>query len=134
MDKYIFFRAYLISISYLGILGFVLNGVNGLAIAFAVAVPISGLTMIIADKCGDLSGRLFLGPRSNRNIRDRLSGDLSRARVQKMNGNYSGALRIIENVLAKAPDFNEALFIKAQSECQRKIDPLRQPNFDPFFF
>jgi len=20
------------------------------------------------------------------------------------------------------------------SECQRKIDPLRQPNFDPFFF
>ena len=31
-----------------------------------------------------------------------------------MNGNYEETLRIIENVLAQAPDFNEALFIKAQ--------------------
>jgi hypothetical protein len=66
------------------------------------------------SKCGDISGRLFLGTRSNLNIRERLSGDNSRARVQKMNGNYEETLRIIENVLAQAPDFNEALFIKAQ--------------------
>ena len=89
-------------------------GLKGIAIAFAVAIPISGLTMIISDKCGDISGRLFLGPRSNWNIRERLSGDICRAKVQKMNGNYEEALRIIENVLVEAPDFNKALFIKAQ--------------------
>jgi len=104
----------MISISYLGLLGIVALGIKGLVIALAAAVPISGFTMIIADKCGDLSGRLFLGPRSNRNIRDRLSGDLSRAKVQKMNGNYDEALQIIDNALKQAPDYNEALFIKAQ--------------------
>ena len=31
-----------------------------------------------------------------------------------MIGNYEEALLIIENVLVEAPDFNEALFIKAQ--------------------
>ena len=114
MNKISFIRAYLISISYLGLLGIVIYGINGLAIAFAVAIPISGLTMLISDKCGDISGRLFLGPKSNLSIRERLSGDLSRARVQKMNENYEEALRIIDNVLVEAPDFNEALFIKAQ--------------------
>lgn len=59
---------------------------------------------MISDKCGDISGILLLGPRSNWNIRDRLSGDLSRARVQKMNGNYDEALSIINNVLDQAPD------------------------------
>jgi len=114
MNKISFIRAYLISISYLGILGFVLNGLSGVAIAFGAAIPISGLTIVIADKFGDLSGRIFLGPRSNRSIRERLSGDLSRARVQKMNGNYEEALSIIDKVLDQAPDFNEAQFIKAQ--------------------
>jgi len=52
-------------------------GLKGIAIAFAVAIPISGLTMIISDKCGDISGRLFLGPKSNWSVRERLSGDLS---------------------------------------------------------
>ena len=81
-----FIRAYLISISYLGLLGIVIYGMRGLAIAFAASIPISGLTMAISDKCGDISGRLFFGPKSNWSIRERLSGDLSRARVQKMNG------------------------------------------------
>ncbi len=80
-------------------LGIVIYGMKGLAIALAVAIPISGLTMVISDKCGDLSGRLFLGPKSNRSVRERLSGNLSRARVQKMNGNYEEALSIIDNVL-----------------------------------
>jgi len=114
MNKINFIRAYLISISYLGFLGIVMNGMKGLAIAFAIAIPISGLTMVISDKCGDLSGRLFLGPKSNRSVRERLSGDLSRARVQKMNGNYEDALSTINIVLDQAPDFKEALFIKAQ--------------------
>ena len=114
MNKICFIKAYLISISYLGILGFVLNGVSGVAIAFAAAIPISGLTVIISDKCGNLSGRMFLGPKSNRSIQERLSGDLSRARVQKMNGNYEEALSIIDNILDQVPNFNEALFIKAQ--------------------
>jgi hypothetical protein len=114
MNNIGFIRAYLISISYLGLLGIVMYGLKGIAIAFAVAIPISGLTMMISDKCGDISARLFLGPKSNRSIRERLSGDISRARVQKMNGNYEEALLIIDNVLVLAPDLNEALFIKAQ--------------------
>ena len=114
MNKINFIRAYLISISYLGFHGIVMNGMKGLAIAFAIAIPISGLTMVISDKCGDLSGRLFLGPKSNRSVRERLSGDLSRARVQKMNGNYEKTISMIDNVLDQVPDFNEALFIKAQ--------------------
>ncbi|MDP2862183.1 MAG: hypothetical protein Q8N95_05260 [Desulfobacterales bacterium] len=65
MNKAGFIRAYLISVSYLVILGFVMYCINGIAIAFAVTIPISGLTMIISDKCGELSGRLFLGPKSN---------------------------------------------------------------------
>ena len=114
MNRTGFIRAYLISISCLGILGIVILGIKGLAIAFAVAIPISGLTMIISDKLDDISGRLFLGPRSNWNIRERLSGDISRARVQKMYGNYDEVLLIIDNVLNEVPDFNEALFIKAR--------------------
>ena len=70
--------------------------------------------MAISDKCGDISGGLFLGQKSNWSVQERLSGDLSRARVQKMNGNYKAALSIIDNVLDQAPDFNEALFVKAQ--------------------
>jgi tetratricopeptide (TPR) repeat protein len=31
-----------------------------------------------------------------------------------MNGNYETALSIIDNVLDQVPDFNEALFVKAQ--------------------
>ena len=114
MNKISFIRAYLVSISYLGLLGIVIYGLKGIAVAFAVAIPISGLTMIISDKCGDISGRLFLGPKSNSSVQEMLSGDLSRARAQKMNGNYEQALSIIDKVLDQAPDFNEAQFIKAQ--------------------
>ena len=128
MDKVSFIRAYLISISYLGLLGFVMNGMKGLAIAFAVAIPISGLTMVISDKCGDLSGRLFLGPKSNWSIRERISGDLSRAKVQKMNGNYDEALSIINNVLDQAPDHSDALFIKAQILMDGFSDINREKN------
>ena len=111
----------MISVSYLGILGIFISGLKGLAIAFVVAIPISGLTMMISDKCGDISGRLFRGPRSNWNIRERLLSDLSRARVQKMSGNYETALSIIDKVLDQAPDFNEALFIKATPDYNRFI-------------
>jgi len=45
MDKISFIRAYLILISYLGLLGIVIYGLKGIAIAFAVAIPLSGLTM-----------------------------------------------------------------------------------------
>jgi hypothetical protein len=114
MNKINFIRAYLISISYLGLLGIVIYGMKGLAIAFTAAIPISGLTMVISDRFGDISGSLFLGPKSNRSVREKLSGNLSRARVQKMNGNYEKAISLIDNVLDQAPDFNEALFIKAQ--------------------
>ena len=114
MDKISFIRAYLVSISYLGLLGIVIYGLKGIAVAFAVAIPISGLTMIISDKCGDISGRLFLGPKSNSSVQEMLSGDLSRARAQKMNGNYEQALSIIDKVLDQAPDFNEARYIKVQ--------------------
>ena len=99
MNKIGFIRTYLISVSCLGILGIVMFGLKGLGIAFVVAIPISGLTMVISNKCGDVSGRLFLGPKSNWSIQERLSGDLSRARVQKMNGNYDAAISIINNVL-----------------------------------
>ena len=59
MNKIGFIRTYLISVSYLGILGIVMFGLKGLGIAFVVAIPISGLTMVISNKCGDVSGRLF---------------------------------------------------------------------------
>ena len=115
MNKISFIRAYLISISYLGILEIVMYGMKGLAIAFASAIPISGLTMVISDKFGDMSGRLFLGPKSNWNIRERLSGDLSQARVQKMNGNYEEALSIIDNVLDQVPDFKRRCSLRLRS-------------------
>lgn len=114
MNKICFIRAYLISISYLGVIGIVMYGLKGLAVAFAAAIPISGLTVVISDKFGDLSCTLFLDPKSNWSIRERLSRDLSRARVQKMNGNYEKALSIIDNVLDQVPNFKKPLFIKAQ--------------------
>lgn|GEM_PF-3905580 len=43
MNKISFIRVYLISISYLGLLGIVIYGMKGLAIAFVVAIPISKL-------------------------------------------------------------------------------------------
>lgn len=114
INKIPFIKVYLFSVFYLAILGFVKYGLKGVAIAIVAAIPISALTMVIADRCGQLSSRLFLGSKSERPIEEIISADLSRAKVQKMNKNYEEALLIIETVLAQVPENGEALFLKAQ--------------------
>lgn len=68
----------------------------------------------VTDAIGTTAGRLYTGKKANWSLREKLEGDLSAARVQKMKGHHEKALTMIEAILAKDPSYADALFVKAQ--------------------
>ena len=107
-------RAFCIPLPFLGIVGFMLDGVTGLFLAAMLCLLISALTVFISESLGGIAGGLYGGREPIWSTQERYSADLSRVRVQKMNKKYDKSLLIIDKVLIKQPDFNEALFLKAQ--------------------
>jgi len=107
-------KAFCIPFPFLGIAGFMLDGVTGLFLAAVLCLLISALTVFISGSLGGIAGGLYGGREPIWSIQERYSADLSSARVQKMNKQYDKSLLIIDKVLIKQPDFNEALFLKAQ--------------------
>jgi len=105
-------------LSLLGVIyGYKLDGVRGAFIGFflcAVASVIASLlTMFISNKLGEFAGFLYKGPKANWSVKERFEGDLNQARYHKMNKRFDQALLKLEEVLAKAPVFADALLLKA---------------------
>ena len=107
-------RAFCIPFPFLGIAGFFLDGIAGLFLAAVLCSLISLFTVFVSGGLGGIAGGLYGGRKPIWNIQERYSADFSRARVQKMNKKFDESLLIIDKVLIEQPDFNEALFLRAQ--------------------
>jgi tetratricopeptide (TPR) repeat protein len=95
--------------------GGALGALAGLLAATAVSVMIGSATTIFTGVLGGGAVNALYGTgRRTIGVRERLSGDLNVVRYHKLCNRFDEALIKIEEVLARDPDFSEALFLKAQ--------------------
>ena len=130
---------------FLAILGLVLKGVVGLLIAFVVSIVAVMISEMLSGFIGGSSQVLFGVGRRTMTLRDQLTGTMSIARNHKMNKRFEQALLSVEEVIAKDPEYPEALFLKAQilwegfkdvaeaKACLKKIMSLEINKTDPVF-
>ena len=86
-----------------------------LMLLFMLCIPVAIFASFFVDKAGSsfsnfLSGSFKAPGRHN----DEFLADLEKARHSKANGRYQEALEIIEGVIISAPDWADALYLKAQ--------------------
>jgi len=87
----------------------------GLAAAAAISVLLGSATSIFTRTPGGGTGNTLSVPAGNTmGVRKQLSSDLNVVRYHKLCHRFDDALITIEEVLAKDPDFVEALLLKAQ--------------------
>lgn len=93
----------------------ILGALVGLVVAAVVSSTIGTTSSFFIGKVSDSAVNLFYGL-GKREIgpREQLAGDLNGVRHHKLFNRFDEALIKIEDVLAKDPDFSEALFLKAQ--------------------
>lgn len=82
-------------------------------------VPVIILVLLVNRFIAPLISRAFtegvMGHgRTLRDLRDQLSGELSKAQILKREGRFDEALSTINNYLDQDPDFPEAIFLRAQ--------------------
>jgi len=114
VNRSTYIKAFCIPFSFFGIAGLALDGITGLLLAAVLCSLISLFTVFVSEGIGGIAGGLYGGRKPNWSIQERYAADFSRARVQKMNKKFDESLLIIDKVLMEQPDFNEALFLKAQ--------------------
>ncbi len=103
------------TIPFLGVLGLLMDGFQGLVIATAASVVVAICTDVLSGMIGSGSVNTLYGfGRRTSTLRERLAGDLSQARYHKMKQNYDNAMAKLESILVRDPDNPEALFLKAQ--------------------
>jgi hypothetical protein len=91
------------------------GAVVGLVVAFLVSATIGSAASTITGRLGEGAGNTLFGlGRRTIGIRERMAGDLNVVRYHKLCNQFEDALLKIDAVLAKDPDFPEALFLKAQ--------------------
>ena len=91
------------------------GAIAGLVVAFLASATIGPATSILTGVLGGGAVNAFFGlGRRTLGIRERMTGDLNVARYHKLSNQFDDALLKIEAVLAKDPDFPEALYLKAQ--------------------
>jgi len=106
---------------FLCILGFIcgkqLGGKGGAFIGIILgalaSVIASLLIMFISDKFGGVAAFIYKGPKANWSIKEQLEGDLNQVRYHKMNKRFGQALLKVDEVLTKAPEHLDALYLKA---------------------
>jgi tetratricopeptide (TPR) repeat protein len=117
------FRNILWALPYLAMLGLclgyaaggTLGAVAGLLAATAVSALIGSAATIFSGFVGGGAVNALYGTgRRIIGVRERLAGDLNVVRYHKLCNRFDEALIKIEEVLARDPDFTEALFLKAQ--------------------
>jgi tetratricopeptide (TPR) repeat protein len=87
----------------------------GLLIAIGVSASVGSATTIFTDILGGGAVNLFYGlGRKTIGLREQLVGDLNIAKHHKACDRFDEALIKIEDILARDPDYPEALFLKAQ--------------------
>jgi tetratricopeptide (TPR) repeat protein len=87
----------------------------GLAVAFLVSAVLGPAASNLTGKLGEGAVNTLFGlSRGTIGTRERMAGDLNVVRYHKLSNQFEDALLKIEEVLAKDPDFPEALFLKAQ--------------------
>jgi tetratricopeptide (TPR) repeat protein len=144
-DAALVLRNILFVLPYLALLGVVWGYVEGgiawafvgLLAAIAVSAVVGSAATIFARALGGgAANRLYGTGRRTIGDRERLAGDLNVVRFRKRSKKFDEALIRIDDVLAKDPDFPEALFLKAQilwegfkdheaaKECLRRIIKL----------
>jgi len=91
------------------------GAVVGLVVAIFVSAMIGSASSILSGALGEGAVNTLYDPgRKSIGIRERLAGDLNVVRYHTLCNRFDDALLALEEVLAKDPDFPEALFLKAQ--------------------
>lgn len=79
------------------------------------AIPLCAIMSSMVERLGSLLGGLLSGWSSRRATdRETLAADMGKARYSKREGRFQEALTILNGVLAKDPDYPDALFLKAR--------------------
>jgi hypothetical protein len=95
--------------------GWAIAGVHGLLWALPASIIAAFAVELFTDRLGNGSVNVLYGTgRLDRTMRDQFIGTMSQARFHKMNQRHDLALGCVDEVLAAAPNFIEALFLKAQ--------------------
>jgi tetratricopeptide (TPR) repeat protein len=90
--------------------GIAVGAAAGAAVGFAAGLLVKQLT----SSAGSVAGGLFAGREAKWTLRERLGADLSQARHLAKNEQYNDAIRKLNEILEKDPEFPEALLLKAR--------------------
>ena len=94
------------------LLGWAIGGIPGLLVALPGSIVAALAVEIISGKFWDGSVNILYGTgRLDRTMRDQFIGTLSQARFHKMSQRHDLALGCVDEVLAAAPNYTEALFL-----------------------
>jgi hypothetical protein len=97
------------------IIGLATGGLTGLVFALPGGFALAVMVDLFLGAIGSRSANLLYGMgRRDRRPRDQFTGTLNQVRYHKMCKDFSKALLTVEDVLARDPDFAEALLLKAQ--------------------
>ena len=119
----IFIKSIFMPFPYLAVLSMVVGYVTydslgillGILAAAIVSFIVGIITTAFTDRVAKTAGGLLYGQgRSTIKLHERLEGDLQQARFHKMNQRYQQALGFVDGALEQAPDFADALLLKAQ--------------------
>lgn len=72
------------------------------------------VVMLLTGFAGGSAGMLYSGGRARFTLREQCAGKLTQARVSKTEKRFEDALAAVESVLARDPEFPDALLLKAQ--------------------
>ena len=97
------------------LLGWAIGGKSGMLMALPASIIAAFAVEFLSGGLSNGSVNILYGTgRLDRTMRDRFIATLSQARFHKMNQRYDLALGHVDEVLAAAPNYVEALFLKAQ--------------------
>jgi len=97
------------------LLGWMIGGLQGVLYGLTVSFLAVFAVELLSGGIGNGSVNILYGTgRLDRTMRDQFIGTLSQARFHKMSQRHDLALGCIDEVLAVAPNYTEALFLKAQ--------------------
>jgi tetratricopeptide (TPR) repeat protein len=109
-----FLRSYVWLLFPLGFVGAVAAGLKGVLAAILLSLVLTPIIMFLSDKIASCAGGFYGGRRPLWSVKERFSGDLDRSKNYKMQGEFNPALEIVNAILDQAPDYPEAMFLKAQ--------------------
>ena len=97
------------------LLGWMIGGLQGVLYGLTVSFLAVFAVELLSGGIGNGSVNILYGTgRLDRTMRDQFIGTLSQARFHKMSQRHDLALGCVDEVLAAAPNYIEALFLKAQ--------------------